>query len=288
MRKKYLILFLVALVMIGGCKWSETEEDDKTLTVTILPQKYITEKIAGDFYDINVMIPPGANPATYEPTPRQIGKLNRSDAYLKIGHITFEKAWMKKIKSAAPDLKIYDSSKGLDFISNNERIDPHIWTSPEMVAEMAKNLKDILTELTPEKEKVFAENLKKFEKEIHDMQRTIHQKLEPYSGKSFLIYHPALAYYCREFDLKQIPIEAEGKEPSASYMQKIIEKSEQKNIRAIFIQKQFDQKKALTLAQELDAEVISINPLAENWKKSIMSITNKIAESFKISNHESG
>ena len=285
-RKKYLILFLVALAIVGGCNPGGTEENDNTLTVTILPQKYITEKIAGDLYDINVMIPPGGNPATYEPTPRQIEKLNQSIAYLKIGHIAFEKAWMDKIKSSAPDLEIYDSSKGLDFISNDGRIDPHIWTSPEMVAEMAKNLKDILTELTPEKEKIFAENLKKFEKEIHEMQRTIHQKLEPYSEKSFLIYHPALAYYCREFDLKQIPIEAEGKEPSASYMQKIIEKSKRKNIRAIFIQKQFDRKKALTIAQELDAEVIQINPLAENWKESIMSITNKIAESFKVNNHE--
>lgn len=288
MKNKYLVLFLAALVMIGGCNPNGTEENDKTLTVTILPQKYITEKIAGDLYDINVMIPPGGNPATYEPTPRQIEKLNQSIAYLKIGHIAFEKAWMDKIKSSAPDLEIYDPSKGLDFIKNKGRIDPHIWTSPEMVAEMAENLKEILVELNPGKEKVFAKNLKEFDQEIREMQKEIHQKLEPYSGKSFLIYHPALAYYCREFDLKQIPIEAEGKEPSASYMQKIIEKSERKDIRAVFIQKQFDRKKALTIAQELDAEVITINPLAENWKESIMSITKKIVETFKISNHESG
>ena len=112
------IWFIAASVLFFtlGCATGEADSDKKSLTVTVLPQKDITEQITGDMYEVNVMIPPGASPATYEPTPRQIGKLNQSEAYLKIGHIVFEKAWMDKFQSTASGLKIFDMSKGLDLI----------------------------------------------------------------------------------------------------------------------------------------------------------------------------
>ena len=281
------IWFIAASVLFFtlGCATGETDSDKKSLTVTILPQKDITEQITGDMYEVNVMIPPGASPATYEPTPRQIGKLNQSEAYLKIGHIVFEKAWMDKFQSTAPGLKIFDTSKGLDLNEKNGRVDPHIWTSPEMVAGMAQNIRDILLQLTPDENKTKRErintNYQKFEKEIDSLQQTIESMLKPYRGESFLIYHPALSYYCREFNLNQIPIEVEGKEPSASYMQNVIREGKKKNIRAILIQEQFNRKKAMAIADELDAKVITINPLAEDWSESMMEITKKLVEAFK-------
>ncbi len=290
--KRFILLLTAITFTLSGCNSGSTDSDKKTLTVTILPQKDITKQIAGDLYDVNVMIPPGASPATYEPTPRQLGRLNQSEAYLKIGHIVFEKAWMDKIKSAAPKLKIFDTSDGLNLISTGSRVDPHLWTSPEMVLAMGQNLRHILLQLTPDGNKAqrqrINEHFIRFKKEIKQVQKRINKMLEPYSGESFLIYHPALSYYCREFNLTQIPVEVEGKEPSASYMQKIIKESKEKNIKAILIQQQFDKKKALTIANELDAKVITINPLAEDWSKSIMDITEKLVETFKSRNHESG
>lgn len=290
--KRFILLLTAITFTLSGCNSVSTDSDKKTLTVTILPQKNITKQIAGDVYEVNVMIPPGASPATYEPTPRQLGKLNHSKAYLKTGHLVFEKAWMDKFKSSTPGLKIFDTSKGLNLIEKNGRIDPHIWTSPEMVAGMAQNIRDILLQLTREESKTERErintNYQKFEKEIDSLQQTIKSMLKPFRGEAFLIYHPALSYYCREFNLKQISIEVEGKEPSASYMQKVIRESKEKNIKAILIQEQFDKKKALTIANELNAKVITINPLAEDWSNSIMDITKKLAEAFKSKNHESG
>ena len=281
------IWFIAASVLFFtlGCATGEADSDKKSLTVTVLPQKDITEQIAGDMYEVNVMIPPGASPATYEPTPRQIGKLNQSEAYLKIGHIVFEKAWMDKFKSTAPGLKFFDTSKELDLIEKNGRVDPHVWTSPEMVAGMAQNTRDILLQLTPEENKTERErintNYQQFEKEIDSLQQTIKSMLKPYLGESFLIYHPALSYYCREFNLNQIPIEVEGKEPSASYMQNVIREGKEKNIKAILIQEQFNRKKAMSIADELDAKVITINPLAADWSESMMEITKKLVEAFK-------
>lgn len=286
MNKVVFGIIILVLYTAAGCKNHTEGADEKTnITVSVVPQKYIVKKIAGNEYDVNVMVPPGASPAVYEPSPRQLGQLNQSVAYLQLGHIVFEKAWMEKIKAATDGLRVINITDGLEMIEHEGSVDPHSWTSPEMVSHMAGNIADALSGINPDRKDTFQANLKNFRHEIRMMQDSIHQMLKPYQGEAFMIYHPALSYYCREFDLKQIPIEQEGKEPSASQMQQIIRTGRQHNIKAILIQKQFDQKSAKTIAKELDAEVISINPLAENWKQSVMDITINLVKAFKKGNH---
>lgn len=286
MCKKFLYILLIAGIMAAGCKNTTNPDEKKVLTVSILPQKYVTGQIAGKNYEVNVLVPPGASPATYEPTPRQLEKLNHSLAYFRVGHIAFEKAWTEKIRDASKNMEVFDCSEGLKLIERSGRVDPHIWTSPEMVIGMASNIADALKKIDPENARQFEKNFQSFAEDVRELQEKMHSMLKPHREKSFLIYHPALAYYCREFGLKQIPIETEGKEPSASHMQQIIQTANNKNIKAVLIQEQFDQSSAKTIAREIDAEVVTINPLAESWPETMLNITQKLVKTFKARDDE--
>ncbi|MCF8231387.1 MAG: zinc ABC transporter substrate-binding protein [Bacteroidales bacterium] len=281
MRKIVLYILLIAGMMVAGCKSPTNPDKKKVLTVSIMPQKYITGQIAGKNYRVNVLVPPGASPATYEPTPRQLEKLSHSPAYLRVGHIGFEKAWIEKIRDASKNMEVVDCSKGLKLIERNGRVDPHIWTSPEMVIGMARNISKALKKIDPENARQFENNFQTFTKDVRELQEKMHSMLKTNREKSFLIYHPALAYYSREFGVKQIPIETEGKEPSASHMQQIIRTAQNKNIKTVLIQQQFDQSSAKTIAREIDADVVTINPLAENWPETMLDITQKLVKTFK-------
>ncbi|PSM53003.1 metal ion ABC transporter, periplasmic metal-binding protein [Campylobacter blaseri] len=82
------------------------------VVVSILPQKYFVEKIAGDTVKIDVMVLPGASPASYEPKSSQMKHLENADIYFSIG-VPFEKVWLKKFKSQIPSLNIVATDEGV-------------------------------------------------------------------------------------------------------------------------------------------------------------------------------
>lgn len=109
--KKALALLLFALLLT--ISFSTIALAKKTVVfVSILPQKYFVEQIAGDSVDVEVMVMPGASPATYEPRPRQMAMLAKADAYFAIG-VPFERTWLPRIKATNPDLTVVHIDKSL-------------------------------------------------------------------------------------------------------------------------------------------------------------------------------
>ena len=135
-------LFILLLWLTASCSPAPDKSDKPVISVSILPQQYFVEQLAGDLVEINVMIPPGASPATYEPGISQLGRLDRSVLYMRIGHVGFERSWMDKISSVNPRMKIVDLSLGVEMLlektdrehhhehaHEHEGGDPHIWMS---------------------------------------------------------------------------------------------------------------------------------------------------------------
>ena len=259
--------------------------DQTVISVSILPQKYFIEKLAGDHVVVNVMIPPGASPASYEPTISQLSKLNRSGIYMKIGNVGFEKSWMEKISSINPQMKVVDLSEGIEMVleegpENNKHshghthggIDPHIWMSVLNAKIISKNIYNELLLLFPEDQKLLSERYETLAYELDSLHLAISKLLTGKANRSFLIYHPALTYFARDYDLEQWPIEIEGKTPSPAHMKRMIDLSLNKNINTIFIQSQFDQNNAEVLAKEIGAKIIQFNPLDVEWKIQMLYI----------------
>jgi len=285
-------LIIVLLGLLIGCS-SISNTQKPTVTVSILPQQYFVEQIAGDYFAINVMIPPGASPVTYEPTPKQMQELTTSDVYFRMGHIEFEKSWVNRFKNIHPQMKIVDLSENAHLIMPHETdheqhaheghrhgIDPHIWVSPKEVKKQAALIYQYFIKNYPNLDTLFTPNYQKFLQAIDSLDQYATRKLEPFKGEKFLIFHPALSYLARDYGLEQVSIEMDGKEPTPANMQEIISIARSENIKIVFVQKQFSKHHAEVIADEINGTVVQINPLDYHWAKSMGFIIDKIVESY--------
>lgn len=285
---KKLILFLIVIAF--GCN-SKPSADKMVISVTILPQKYFVEKIAGDLVQVHVLVPPGASPELYSLMPSQMRELSKSAAWLRIGKIGFEEGWLDKIRESTPGLKIFDTSVQADWIAGEDEthgehvhlhgIDPHIWSAPGEVKKIAAETCRALIALLPENEEVLNRNYELFMNEIDQLDQELKSQFDQLENRKFLIFHPALGYLARQYNLEQIALEVDGKEPSPKYMRSLVEQAKSENIRVIFIQKEFDEENARQLANEIDGEIVQIDPMNEQWDNQLREIAQKITSASK-------
>jgi zinc transport system substrate-binding protein len=283
--KRYLFLLVI---LFAACQ-TVKKEQPHTVTVSILPQKYIIGQIAGNLLQVNVLVPPGSSPHNYEILPSQMKELAKSKVWFQIGLLTFEDAWKEKMVEINKDLLIINSSEGISLIAGSEHqheegdhhhdeaFDPHVWLAPAEVKTLAKHTLETLQKSYPEHAAEFAKNYDAFIQKTDGLSSQIDQKLAMLKNRNILIFHPALAYFARQFKLEQIPLELDGKEPSPKHMKEMVDLAHQQNIRVIFIQKEFDPAFAQQMAHEINGEVLVIDPLDYNWEKQMLDITEKIA-----------
>lgn len=308
LNRSYLVtaaLLLLGLVPLVGCSQPQTRESTQTtesaqssdsadvlqVTVSIPPQKYFVERVGGERVEVNVMLPPGASPATYEPTPQQLRRLDEADAYARI-HVPFENAWMDRIRSANSDMLVVDLTQEIDRmpmagshhhgnaehhhgeVEEVKNPDPHIWLSPPLVKEQAQTIYEALVQLDPDHQQEYRANLDRFIADLETLDREIEQTLSAVENEEFMVFHPAWGYFARAYDLEMIPIEVGGTEPSAAQMSKLITKAKEENIDIIFAQPQFSTKDAETIAQEIGGEVLLIDPLSSDWMENMRQVAN--------------
>jgi zinc transport system substrate-binding protein len=288
MKRIVLYIFLIFLI---SCNRQGSKNDEKIITVSIGPLKYFVEAIGGNDFEVNVMVPPGASPHTYEPMPGQIIDLSKSVAYISDGFLGFELTWldrfyeinsnMKKLSLADNQNLIY-SETSPEGISDHEHegVDPHFWISPSSARLIAESVKGLLTELYPEHGSIYDKNYKSVLTMIEEIDSRANAMFKDVKDRTFMIFHPALSYLARDYNLIQIPVEFEGKEPSPGQMKKIIDVGKSENTQVIFVQKEFDRKYADEVALEIGAKVVVIDPLSENWPDSVFSIITALHDSM--------
>ena len=257
-----------------GCKSNQqkagmAESNAKpTVTVTIPPYQYFVDKIAEDKVDVNVMVSNGNNPETYEPYAQQMMELSKSALYLKVGSIGFEQTWMKKLQDNAPDMKVIDTSVGIKPAKTpGGNIDPHVWMSCSNARIIASNILKALCELEPKNKAFFEKNYLSLLKIIDKRDSVIRKSFKdnPEMVRKFVIYHPILTYFARDYQLEQLAIEEEGREPSAAQLKSLIERARKEKIRFCLIQAEFANRNTTTFIKESQTKAMNINPLQGEW-----------------------
>ncbi len=233
------------------------------ISVTILPQKGIVKAIGGDEVNINVMVPPGNSPATYSPNFAQLKKLKNSDIYFTIG-VPFDKKYLNKIKEINPHIKIIYLGKFIKKDSN-----PHIWLSPALLSLQAKVVLDTLLKFDPKNKITYLNNYQKFISELTALEI---QGFKTIKQKAFITFHPSFYYFAKDFHIKQLSIQKEGKNPSFAYLSKIIELAKKENVKTVIISPEFPMKYAKIVANKIGAKVIIISPLNEKVQKTIKQL----------------
>lgn len=338
-----LVLKLLVCACIGSlCSCAQpAQPEEETLYVSILPLKSIVGGIVGDDFDVRVLVPAGASPETFEPTPRQFVDLNRARLIFNVGLIDFETTLLGKIEARD---KVVDLSRGIDLIAGScshahgkvaradephaaamseeqqtagtaatpeeqqtagshaaampgERqlagrhaatpapqahghchahgIDPHIWTSPRALQRMAANAYEAIHALWPDSVK-YTENHARLQEQLAELDARTAGKIAASGVRYFIIYHPALTYYARDYGLQQVAIEDDGKEPSARALARLIEQARHDGVRRIFYQSQFPASAVEVIARDIEAQSVAIDPLKEDVIANIDSLTDLI------------
>ena len=280
--KRFLYLIILC-VILAGCKGtpqkqadsgkaSRTEKPAVTVTVTISPYKYFVDQIAKGKVDVNVMVSNGNNPETYEPYAQQMMELSKSALYLKVGSIGFEQTWMKKLQDNAPDMKVIDTSVGIKPAKTpGGNIDPHVWMSCKNARIIASNMLKALCELEPKNKAFFEKNYQSLLSIIDKRDSTIKEsfKKDPDLVRKFVIYHPILTYFARDYQLEQLAIEEEGREPSAAQLKSLIERARKEKIKFCLIQAEFANRNTTTFINESHTKPMNINPLQDDWNRAM-------------------
>ncbi len=278
-------ILLIALVALSSCA-PKVNKEKTTIAVSILPQKYFVNKIAGNLANVVVLVTPGSSPETYSLRPNQMMELAQASAWFGIGNLDFEHAWKNKILDVTKNLKYFDVTKNANWIAaevvkhgDHEHlhgIDPHVWTSAIEGTNIATQTYNALLEILPDNKKELKANYDIFIQEINELDKYLKETLAKKENKNLLIYHPSLGYLARDYGLNQIPLEIEGKEPSPKYIKDFIEMAQENNLKNIFIQKEFNKSTAQMFAKELGGNVVIVDPLNENWDKQLREIADKI------------
>jgi zinc transport system substrate-binding protein len=282
------IFALLAIVFVISCNHNSSENRGRIITVSIAPFKYFVEKIAGDDFSVNIMVPPGSDPHIYEPYPGQISKLRKSVAYVSNGYLGFEMTWMDRFYEINKSMVKLSLGDKIDPIVTEhahegghvEKADPHFWVSLKSGKIIASSIKDLICKLNPSEKDKYESNCNALIREIDKADNEAVSLFSESHGLSFMIYHPNLAYLARDYGLKEIAVEFEGKEPPPSRLKELIDMARLNNLKTIFVQREYDSKNARAIALEVGAKIMLIDPLSENWLESTKEIINALHTSF--------
>jgi zinc transport system substrate-binding protein len=289
----------VTCLLAAGCGAHKEQTHKPDIFVSILPQKYFVEKIGGTHIRVQVMVEPGMSPHTYEPKPSQMAKLSQADLYLSIG-VEFEHAWVPRFQKTNSSLRVVSMDSGIGKIAMQEiediaaavnhqtepgahadhehgDLDPHIWLSPKLAITMCGTVLNALSMLDTLHTADFRKNYDELLDTIAELQTEIRNVIQNSSAQRFMVFHPSWGYFAQEFNLKQIPIEIEGKEPSPREMAAITDIAAKYGIRTIFIQPQFSRRTADIISGRIGAVCAVADPLACDWAENLRTVTRAFA-----------
>lgn len=284
----------ISLLLFCFCISIANAKSSDVIGVSIMPQKYFVERIAGNTFDVVVMVDTGYNPVTYEPKPKQLTRLGKASMYFLSG-VPFEKKWVEVFKRNNPHMTLVSLNKNIklrqfsetgvshshDDSSQHTAVDPHFWMSPALVKVAAKTILDTLIEHDPAKQSVFLENYQSFIADLSELDAFIRSNLSGIKHREFAVFHPSWGYFADEYGLRQIAIEVQNRQSGARTLNNTINVIRDLGIKVIFVQKQFSETDAGMIARETGARLVQVDPLAENYIENMRSVSRLFSEALQ-------
>lgn len=283
------VTFLICLVIIISCgRHNDNKSGERIITVSIAPYKYFVEAIADSDFTVNIMVPPGSDPHVYEPVPDQIIKLKNSEGYISNGYLGFEMVWLPKFYEINRNMRKLSVGESIEAIlskdhhegDNVEGADPHYWVSPRCAMKMAVSIRDFLIQINPAASEKYEKNCTLLLVQLKGLDEKAEALFSGTKRKSFMIYHPNLAYIARDYGLEEISVETDGKEPSPSGMKNFVDLARRDSIHTIFLQREYDSRNAKAIAGEIGADLVIIDPLSEDWFQATSAIIDAVYKSL--------
>lgn len=282
MRTISLPLIILILSTFIACQSNPDQTKGRSIVVSILPQKYIIDRLSDSTIKVTVVVPPGSSPELYEPTALTMKEVSSSELLMIIGPLEFEKILVSKIVELAPSIKILNHSDSINLIEGEcghlahqgeeHSLDPHIWSSPKEFRQMVSQTYFALTSYYPEKTDIIKKNLKEIMIDIDRIDSLFSVMSTNAINKKFIVYHPAYGYLAHDYGFEQLSIEENGKTPSAEKLRDLVDLAKLNGISKVFVQAQFDAHFIESLALEINADIVQVDPLAYDWVASNLQL----------------
>ncbi len=310
-RSILILALILSLAPFSGCISPEEgglpAGDGKVKVVaTTVPLATFTKAVGGDLVEVSVLVPPGANLHTFEPAPSKLAEVSEADLYVKNG--AGLEIWMEKIIGANRRVLVVDSSSGIDLLEGHHHhddggddveaehhhgpyrhdlhpliltADPHIWLSAKNGPIMAENICRGLIEVDPENGDVYRENLAAFNRELEDLDLELASTFKGAEKEKFIVLHPAWGYFARDYDLIQVAILEDDKEPGPRQLRTIIDLARKEEVGTIYVDPSFNPKSGEIIAAEIGGRVVALDPLAEDYFDNMRKVAREISSGIK-------
>lgn len=301
-----LLLFFFLTTLPPGCERDRADDGSEKLTVavSIAPQAWLVEQLAGEDANIITLVRPGESPATYQPSDAQISAVMRAPVYFRIG-VPFESGpWFEAIRTSQR-CRVIDTRRGITLRAMDARghehedagpgtpenarahdehahgLDPHIWLSPSLLKTQARTMTEALSELAPARTTEFQGRLAQLEKKLDELDATLRRSLQPVRGGTFLVFHPAWGYFADAYGLRQVAIEIEGKEPADHELTALQELAREEGIAVVFVQPQISGNAAKAIAGAIGGRLETLDPLAADVEENLLRAAELLVESYR-------
>lgn len=284
---------------------SATSNSKMNVAVTLQPYAKIAQEIGGERISVITMIPPNADPHSFEPKPASLKTFSKADLYLSDSS-GLDQIWLPRFMSVNKKIDVFYISNGISWMTQTHHhheeehhgaelhhdedddhdeasLDPHLWTSPKQVIKIAENIFAVLVKKDPSSKPYYESRLKLFVEHWKSVDLFVEKTIAQISEKRrvFITFHPSYGYLARDYGLVQRTIEVEGKEPKPQDLKKLILDAKQNDIHAIFVQPQFSKRSAESIASQLNAIVVSTDPLAFDIEKNLRAFIQTLVEAAK-------
>jgi zinc transport system substrate-binding protein len=274
-----LILLLVVPLLCGCVSQDEVPSGKIRVAATIAPLGEFVEIVGGDKVVVTVIVPPGAEPHTFEPTPSQMREVAKADLYVMNGAgLEF---WMNKVLEVNKKMAIVDSSKGVALLQENGgEMDPHIWISLRNAGLQVNNICSGLVLVDPTNKDYYTKNRDNYLQKLQSLDEELSRSFVSTKSKIFIVHHPAWAYFARDYGLEEVPLMENEKEPGPKYLGEVVDLAKKNNIITIFVEPEYNPKAAEVISREMNASIISLDPLAKNYLENMARAGREIAKSL--------
>jgi zinc transport system substrate-binding protein len=299
--------FVIAILLVFVSSWAVllAHSQDKPAGkvkafVSILPVAYFVERVGGSNVEVSVLVGPGQDPHTFDPTPKLMTKLANARVLFKVG-FPFEEMLIKKVGSGFKNVEVVDLQQGIKLRAMTEEeteaeeaehghgeaedhgrdheagdMDQHTWLDPQLAKIQGKIIADTLIRIDPSHKDQYERNLKGFQADLDAIHEQLKRALAPVKGKSFFVFHPAYGYFGDAYGLKQVPVQIGGKEATARQLARLIDLAKEDGVRVIFVQPQFSKKTAEALAKGIGGAVVPLDDLAPDYLKNLQEMAAKL------------
>jgi zinc transport system substrate-binding protein len=231
------------------------------VVASIFPVADIARRIGGDLAQVEVLLPSGASPHTFDPTPRDVRMLSDADVFFAIG-LGLEHWAEDLVVATIGDQRRVVVSDGITLIGGDPP-NPHVWLDPLRAKAIASSIARAYASLRPGEGGAFAAREQRYRDQLDSLHAWILSRTEDLTCRRFLAFHPAWVYFAERYGLQQVAVVEEfpGKEPSPRHLAHLVKLAREAAVSALFAEPQLSARAAETLAREVGIGVAVIDPL---------------------------